>query len=275
MYRFILFVKKVYVLLLFIILEVTALHFYVNGTSYTKARLLPISNIAVVSLYDWSSDLVSYFNLRSENELLTIELVNLKNQLERSRMQLKLSDSIIVQQDSIEYMYTTANIVNNTITRQKNYITIDKGSKDGIEANMAIVSIEGFVIGYVIECSESFSLGTSILNVDFKGSGKIGTSDWYGPIYWNGVNHEYITLSDIPKYAKMDQGDTVFTTNFSSIYPPDLKIGTVESFSLNESLFYDVKVKLFAKMSAVNRVILIRYKNLEERITLEEKYNNI
>ena len=184
-------------------------------------------------------------------------------------------DTIDVKIDSLEYVYASATIVNNTIARQRNYITIDKGTKDGIEVDMAIVSIEGFVVGYVIECSETFALGISILNIDFKSSGRIGNSDWYGPIYWDGVSHENIMLSDIPKYAEINRGDTIYTTSFSSIYPPGVMIGSVESFEINESMLYDVKVKLFAHMSAVNKVLIIKNNNLVEKKTLEEKYNNI
>ena len=275
MYRFILFVKKVYVLLLFIILEVAALHFYVNSSSYTKAILLPISNEVVASFYSCTSGIEAYFNLQKENEVLTSEIIDLKNELERSRLSVQLSDTSVVEFDSVEYVYTSANIINNTISRQKNYITIDKGKRDGIEENMAIVSIDGFVVGYVVECSDSFSLGISLLNRDFKSSGQIGKSGWYGPIYWDGMSHENIVLSDIPRYAQINRGDTIYTTSFSSIYPPGIMIGSVESFELKESLLFDVKVKLFADMAAVRRVLLVKYNNLEERKALEEKYNNI
>ena len=275
MYRFILFVKKVYVLLLFIILEVAALHFYVNSSSYTKAILLPISNEVVASFYSCTSGVEAYFNLQKENEVLTSEIIDLKNELERSRLSVQLSDTSVVEFDSVEYVYTSANIINNTISRQKNYITIDKGKRDGIEENMAIVSIDGFVVGYVVECSDSFSLGISLLNRDFKSSGQIGKSGWYGPIYWDGMSHENIVLSDIPRYAQINRGDTIYTTSFSSIYPPGIMIGSVESFELKESLLFDVKVKLFADMAAVRRVLLVKYNNLEERKALEEKYNNI
>ena len=275
MYRFFLFVKKVYVLLLFIILEVTALHFYANSTSYTKARLLPISNNVVVSLYGWSSDVASYFSLKSENEILLSELTTLKNQLERSITQLEATDTISFVKDDIDYIYTSAKIVNNTITRQRNYITLDKGTNDGVEKNMAIISVEGYVVGYVVECSEAFSLGISILNRDFKSSGKVGDSDWYGPIFWKGISHESITLSDIPKYADLNLGDTIYTTTFSSIFPADVKIGVVEDYNLNELMFYDVEVKLFVNMAAVRKVFLVKYNNIEERISLEKKYNNI
>lgn len=275
MYRFILFVKKVYVLLLFIILEVAALHLYTNSTSYTKASLLPLSNVAVASFYGCYSDVISYFNLRHENIVLVEEVTKLKNELELNRMKLQMAEVPLVEIDSIEYVYASANIVNNTISRQRNYITIDKGSSDGVEKDMAIVSIEGYVVGYVIESSKTFSLGTSILNRDFKSSGRIGNSDWYGPIYWTGENHEEIMLSDIPKYAEINRGDTIYTTNFSSIYPSGVMIGRVESFELNESLLYDVKVKLFAQMAAVNKVLLIKYNSLEERRALEAQYNGI
>lgn len=270
MYRFILFIKKVYVLLLFIVLEATALHFYSNSTNYTKAKLLTVSNSAVGSFYGTISGITSYFGLRKENDRLVDQIVELRNQLEGYRT----ADSPIVI-DSLgatltnDYFYTSATVVNNSISRKDNHIAIDKGARDGIEPGMAITSVDGAIAGYIVKCSEKFSVGMSILNSSFRSSGRIGNSEWYGPIYWDGTSHQYITLTDIPKYATLQRGDTILTTNYSSIFPPQMKIGQVESFALNESLLYDVKVRVFAPMASLNKVLIIKYQDAYERKHLE------
>lgn len=275
--RFILFVKKIYVLLLFIILEVVALNFYANSTSYTRAILLTWSNSVALSLYDATSSVSNYLRLSQDNKELIEEVAQLRNQLELSRKLLSELDTsswedIGIDSIGVEYDYTAAEVVRNTISRQYNYMTINKGSRDGVVPNTAILSPNGALLGYILTCSDKFSVGISILNKDFRGSGRIGNSDWYGPIHWDGANHEIVELTDIPKYAQLNRGDTIYTTKFSSIFPPDMTIGVIDSYELDASMLYRIKVRLFQHMAALNKVLLVKYNDAEERFELESKF---
>lgn len=278
MYRLILFIKRVYVLLLFIILEATALHFYSNSTNYTQAKLLTISNSAVGGLFATFSDVTSYFGLKQENQRLAEEIVTLRNQLETAANQnpVTSADSVMIAGDSVnEYYYMTANVINNSISRQDNLITLDKGWRDGVESGMAIATIDGAIVGYILQSSNKFSVAMSMLNSSFRSSGRIRTTEWYGPVFWDGTSYQHIMLTDIPKYATIQRGDTIVTTNYSSIFPPNMKVGTVESFQLNESLLYDVKVRVFAPMASLNKVMIIKYSDAEERDQLEAEAHSM
>ena len=109
-----------------------------------------------------------------------------------------------------------------------------------------------------------------ILNRNFRTSGKIKGSDNFGSISWDGVSYEYLTLSEIPKYAEIHAGDTIVTTSHSSIFPPDVMIGTVESFALNNATYYDVKVRLHTDIAALNNVSVVKYLDAEEIDMLEQ-----
>ena len=134
MIKFFLFIKKIHFLLLFILLESLAIHYYANSTSYTKVKLVTASNYVVGGIYSQISGLNSYFHLRRENQELARELAVLRNRLDGMKVPLSADDSLsLAAGDSSvlyangvrQYEYFSAKVVNNTITRQENYITVD------------------------------------------------------------------------------------------------------------------------------------------------------
>ncbi|MBE5033902.1 rod shape-determining protein MreC [Gallalistipes aquisgranensis] len=271
MIKLVLFLKKIYVLLLFIVLEFLALHYYANSTSYTKAKLLTASNGVVGGVYGFFSDVNHYFTLKRDNRLLLDEVTELRNRLAAYEG----PDSALVRKtpegELNAYLYASARVVNNSITRQENYLTLNKGLRDGVEADMAVLSPEGCMVGYVLSCSDRFAVCMSVLNRNFRTSGKIKGENYFGSIYWDGLDHQYVILTEIPKYAELSRGDTIVTTDYSSIFPPDMMIGTVEEWTLNNATFYDVKVRLAARIPALTDVLLVKYMDGAERTALEQE----
>ncbi len=279
MIKLILFLKKIQFFLLFIILESLAIHYYANSTSYTKVKLVTASNYVVGGLYAQLSGVSSYFSLRSENRRLVEELARLHNELDALRPDTSRQETFLsVVQDSSwlftptgerRYEYYDARVVNNSFTRQENYITLNKGVRDGMQPNMAVIAGDG-IAGYILSCSERYSVCMSVLNREFNTSGRIKGEEYFGSIYWDGISYEYVTLTEIPKYAPIEKGDTILTTDYSSIFPPDVMIGTVESFELRNATYYEVKVKLHADITRLNHVLAVKYLDAEERDALEE-----
>lgn len=281
MNRLILFIKKTYVLIIFILLEIVAINYYMNSSSYTKARVLTISNSLVGNLHSVISGVGDYFNLRSENDMLLTEIVHLREQIHlQENTPYIINDSVNVNvtpstYDFVErlYLYSTAAVVNNSIASRENYLTIDKGSREGVNRNMAMITPDGTIVGYVLESSERYSVGISILNTNFRTGGKIKDKEFFGSVWWDGRSHTHVMLSEIPKYADIVVGDTI-VTGYSSIFPPDVVIGTVESFELNQSTYYDARVKLATRMPSLKHVLLIDYAHMQEREMLEAEYYN-
>ncbi len=278
MIRFFLFLKKIYFVLLFILLESLAIHYYANSTAYTKVKLVSASNRMVGGLYANLSGIGSYFHLRRENRALQEQLAEAYNRLdvlttgnrEAPPTVLSGADSAYLYQGGARlYEYYSARVVNNSYTRQENYITLDSGVEDGLGANVAILA-NGGIAGYVLSSSEHYSVCMSVLNRNFNTSGRIQGEEYFGSVYWDGTSYEHVTLSDIPKYAPLEVGDTILTTNYSSIFPPDVMIGTVESFLLRNATYYEVKVRLHADMSRLSQVLAVRYLDAAERNSLED-----
>lgn len=270
MIKFVQFIKKIYVLLLFVVLEVIAFNYYANSTSYTKAKLLSASDYAVGGIYKKMSGVGEYFSLRRQNQILLDEVVSLRNTLATytqhdSTVQFRVSEEIA------PYFFSGAQVINNSITRQENYITLDKGLRDNIEANMAVITPDGAIAGYVLACSEKYAVCMSILNKSFRTSGKFKGEEYFGSVYWDGLDHQTVLLSEIPKYAEISVGDTIVTTDYSAIFPPELMIGTVISWELNNSTYFDVKVRLAAPIAKLRQVIVVKYQDAEERMALENE----
>lgn len=272
MNRFVWFIKKIYVFVIFVFLEIAAMNYYANSTSYTKAKLLSATNVVAGGVYRQTAALDDYFGLRAENDRLVDRIAELSNELERYREAAPDIDLVTIRlEEGVgDYVYTTASVINNTLSRPENFITLDKGRRDGVEPNMAVITPEGTLVGYVLDCSERFSVAMSLLNIDFQTSGTIKGKEYLGSVFWDGVSNRYATLSEIEKYGDIAVGDTVVTTEYSSRFPPGVVIGTVDSYEMKQMAYYDVKVKLATRFGSLNRVLLVRYHDIVERMMLEE-----
>ena len=270
MIRFLRFIKKIYVVLLFILLQAFAIHFYANSTSYTKAKMLSASNTVVGGFYGFFSGVGSYFALRGHNDILIDEVSRLRNELAFFQENPALATPL-PEGELPPHEYMTARVVNNSISRQENYITLNRGLRDGVEADMAILTPNGKVAGYVLARSDKYAVGISVLNTEFRTSGRIKGADFFGSVYWDGLDHRHVVLSEIPKYASLNRGDTVVTTDYSAIFPADMMIGTVESWELRNSTYYEVRLKLAAQMSTLKEVLLTRFTDAAERTALEQE----
>ncbi len=269
MYRLILLLKKIYVLLLFVLLELLSLHFYASSTSYTKARLLTFSNVCVGRVYSGLSYVGHYFRLGGENRALAEEVARLRNELEM--FENDPGKTRLPAGEIPAYHHIAARVVSNSVTRQENFFTLNRGMRDEVESDMAVLSPEGYVAGYVLSCSEKFAACISILNTKFRTSGKFLSDSYVGSVYWEGTSTHHVTLSDIPKHAQISKGDTIVTSDYSMIFPAGLLIGTVEEWTLNNHTYtFDVKVKLAADLSALREVVVVRYSDAMERSSLEQ-----
>ena len=271
MHRFVLFLKKISFILLFIVIEAVALRYFANSSSYNQAKVINASNFLLGDIQAGFSGIKHFFSLGRENRQLADEVARLREQL---RYYGQLTDTLSGQLSSGDaeqvYFYNSARVVNNSINKNENFITIDKGMRDGVETEMALLS-DGAIVGYILNCSDRFSVAISILNTRFRTSGRIQGEDYFGSIFWDGLRTDEVVLSEIPKYAPLEVGDTIVTTDYSSFFPPDLKIGTVQSFELINGTYYDARVKLFANIAGLRNVVLVDYVDREEKMELEHE----
>lgn len=270
MLKLLLFLKRIHYVLLFIALEAIAISVFLHSNIYQKAKIAGASDRLVSRIYDKIADISGYFRLRAENDRLIEEIARLRSELTTRAY---IDSLIAVPNDTIAslqyYQYQPARVIRNSIGKRENYLTIDRGAMDGIEPEMALIGDDG-IVGYIVHCSDHFSVAVSILNTEVHTSGGIKGRDFFGSIYWDGLSHREVILDEIPKYADMQIGDTIVTTSFSRIFPPDQPIGTVASYEMVNGTFYKARVKLFTDLARIRHVYAVRYLDQEERRILEE-----
>lgn len=266
MYKLLEFIRSTYVVLLFVVIEAVALHYYAHSSAYTQARLLARSNELAGSVHGFFSGVKHYFELGRENRLLMARVEALQTELARYRSaetEARL-DGYMAGNDT-PYEMTTAAVVSNSINKLRNFIVLNRGLRDGVAPDMAVLSPDGAMVGYVVECSERYAVAISILNTSFRASGKIAGGDYFGSILWDGSDPRRVTMTELSKYSEPHVGDEVVSTGFSQYFPSEIPIGTVERAELNEGrTAYTVDVRLAVDVSGLGDVILVRNKDLRE-----------
>lgn len=265
------FIWKNYFFFLFLLLEVISVALIVQNNSYQRAGFINSSNYVVGSVLQSYSNVTDYFSLKEANEQIAKE-----NALLRSSRQADcsgvyavrgtVSDTILKQ----KYRYVTGKVVGNTTNRRNNYITLNIGEKQGITPDMGVISPEG-VIGIVKNVSENFSSVMSLLNSKTVISCKLKKDGSFGPLSWDGSGYDIAILKDIPAHVKLAKGDTVTTSAYSSTYPENVPVGTVDSYEKNKGeYFYTIRVKLSTNFKKLNSVYVVQNILKGEQDTLEQ-----
>jgi rod shape-determining protein MreC len=182
-----------------------------------------------------------------------------------------LPDSVglLTEMEDSVYRFFSAMVINNSVNKQYNYITLNKGRKHGIKPDQGILNSDG-VVGVITNVSESYSMGFSVLNKRWGVSAKLKKSGIFGPISWDGDNYRYANLNGIPFHVELAVGDTVVTSSYSSVFPEGILIGTVDSFEQPQGEnYYIIKVKLAVDFKAVSYVEIVDNLKKEEIKELE------
>jgi rod shape-determining protein MreC len=170
----------------------------------------------------------------------------------------------------LKYNIMEAKVVNSTISLQANYLTIHRGFAQQVRPNMGVMGPQG-IVGRVVNVSENFAVVMSLLNGQSNVVVKLKNGGERGTISWDGISPLLLTLKDIPKSAKVGKGDTVLTSQISSLFPANIMVGTVyEIVPDNSSNFYTLKVRPSTNFSNIEYVYVIDSKQYDEQKRLED-----
>ena len=177
------------------------------------------------------------------------------------------TDSVHGQQ----YSHTSGEVVENSINKQKNFFTINKGRLQGISTDMAVASFNS-VAGVVVGCSDNYSVAMSLLNLDFRLSVRIKSSGYFGSLSWDGRNYRYAVLGEIPQHISVSVGDTIETTGYSAIFPEGMMVGTVSEYEKRGGDFYRISVALITDFKKLHFVDVIGNLKKGEKVELEKQF---
>lgn len=260
----------------FIFLEIISFGLLFHFNNYQGSAFYTSANNVVGTIYNAQNELTSYFYLKTVNEDLVQRNVELELQLEayNKKLQDLTEDTVGISRLKNEvlgdYTIIKANVINNSINRTDNYITINRGAKSGIKSEMGVVSGNG-VVGIVYLTSENYSVVLPILNSKSNISCKLKNSGYFGFLKWNGGSSEFAYLKDMPRYAKVKVGDTIVTSGHSAVFPSGMPVGIIKSISnTHDGLSYDLKVKMFTDFAKLNEIRVIYKNDDNEQVNLEK-----
>ena len=250
--------------ILFIVLELLSYLIFVTSNHFQRTKFWAFSNSLNGNFNSVVSGAEEYFTLGQTNQKLISENAYLRTLLSQKMTHDELGDTT-----SPKYVYRGAKVVNNSTNRRSNYITLDKGSSDGVEPDMGVISSTG-VVGVVIGVSEHFSTVMSVLHKDAKISAKIKKDGSFGPLSWPGDDYEFGVLNDIPNHVHLTKGDSIVTSSYGALFPENIAIGTIESFEIKSGeSFYTVKVRLSTAFKKLHYAYIVRNKLKAEQDELE------
>lgn len=263
---------------LFLLLEGISIVLVVCFNNYQKATLFTSANSIAGNIYTAMTDVDSYFGLKDENEALINHNNALINEIEVLKNKLRKyedSTSIAVIEQTYHndgFYYNTAKVVNNSINKINNFITIDKGLSQGVGDQMGVFNHQG-VIGVTVTASDNFTVVMPLLNSRSIISCKVKDKALC-TLKWDGSDTQHSYLIDLPRYELFESGDTVVTSGFSSMFPAGIPLGQIERLEDSaDGQSYRAQVKLFVDFSNIDNVFVVGNNNREEQKLLEESIN--
>ncbi len=252
MYNLLVFLKKYNAVLLFLLLEIVCILLILNSLPYHNRKLVSVSNSITGSIHTKMSDISDYFNLKTENELLTQHNAFLMNTLEKYNFN---SDSTFTEQ---AFTYMPANVISNSLYEMNNYIIINKGRVDGVEVDMGVISDNG-VVGKVVNVSNHYASVMSLLNTYSVTSARFVDNQNIASVVWKNDGCDYGTVIDIPAHVDIKKGDLLVTSGFSNTLPAGISIGIIEENIPEErDDFKSARLKFSTNFSTLQHVYVVK-----------------
>lgn len=272
MERLFLFIYQYRSFFTFLVLEIVCVWLLVQNNQYQGAKFFNSSNTLAGNINVRAQNFRDFLSLRETNQRLSEENAFLKRKLEQRNQSLyslnvrEINDPVLINR----FDFLSARVVNNSVHQFKNHLTINKGSKDGIEVGMAVISPDG-AVGKVKATSAHFSVVTTLLNIDVMTSVQLKRTSHFGTVQWNGSNPDYISMLYVPRHVQPLVGDTIITSGYNSIYPEGVLVGTIAEVKLkDEALFHELKVKLSQDFRKLTYVAVVKSTLKEEQQILEQ-----
>ncbi len=264
------FIRKYSFFFLFLGVEALAFYLIFRNNHFQSASFLNSTNEVTGGVYTKYANLSDYLHLKEVNDVLSDENRRLRDSQLQSFERL-FGENIIVK-DTVfkrKYLYTKAKVIKNSTDRQNNYLTLSIGSKNGIENGMGVIGPNG-VVGVVKNVSDHYTSVVSVLHREAKISVKLKKSQYFGSMQWNGEDYKMIGLKDIPNHVQLNEGDTVVTSGFSSIFPEGLNTAVIRTFEVPEGEnFYEIEMQLLNDFKQLSYVYVVKNNALFEVKALE------
>lgn len=274
------FIRRYSVLILFLLLEIISCYLLFRYNRFHQAVYMDVASEITGYLQAQYNTVNSYFLLREENDALRHKLSELQNRLPENFQQPDTTVQLVtdtVRVDSVvtmrRYQYQEAQVVNNSISQPNNYITLHRGSRQGVQPGMVVVG-PGGVVGVVLDVTDNYATVMSVLHRQSRISARLKKTGEAGRIEWDGANPRLVQLRDIPKSVRVKVGDTVLTSQYSD-FPPGIMVGVIQKVIAEQSTNnHLLQVRPSTDFSRIQNVFVVRNLQRDEQLELENRTKN-
>ena len=255
-------IKKYFHLIIFFLLQIFAIILIYQNNNYQHFVISRVAQRVTGPVQKFANFFYRQFRYPTENGYLIQQ--NMELMREKESMFLFSDDSVrsVYFDENAKnkrrmYDISSAHVIFNTINKTHNYLIIDKGKKDGVTHDMAVLSSNG-IVGVTNDVSENFSTVISLLNPYSQISAKIIPINQIGTVVWFDNDPSIAQLIHIPQHLMISVGDSVVTSGYSDAFPKDILIGTViEKFDNPNNTFLTIKIKLATDFRNLHNVYII------------------
>lgn len=256
--------------LLFLLLWSVCFYLVFRNNNFQQTSAFNSANKVAGSVLETVNTVKEYLYLRENNESLARENSKLKGMLSESRYEhdssdVTITDTLLHQQ----YTYMSARVVNNSVNRRNNYLTLNRGSLHGVKKDMGVISSSG-VVGIVKDVSDHYCTVMSVLHKNTSISTRFKKNNYFGSLVWNGGDPSVATLKEVAKHVKFSKGDTLVTTVYSLVFPEGVMVGVVKDWEVKAGdNFYTINVKLSTSLANLSHVYIVDNLMKKEQKELE------
>jgi rod shape-determining protein MreC len=157
-----------------------------------------------------------------------------------------------------------------TTDQLRNYLTINRGSVDGIQQGQGIRNAEG-VVGIVKTVGYNYSVVLPLINIQTNLSCRFTKNDYIATLQWNGKDCRFAQLADVAAHMVVNPGDTIVTSGLSPVFPEGIPVGIVESSVLKDGESYHrIRVRLHTNFKRLKYVEVVQNAHQTELEQLED-----
>ena len=197
-------------------------------------------------------------NASQENERLKEEIDRLSEENNTLVEQVKRQDRVarlIQNEDPDARKIAIATVIGRDSTQWSHIVVIDKGTEDGVEEKLAVVTNAG-VIGHVIQSAGNTSKVLLITDSRSAVDSLFQDSRDTGVVVGTGENQ--VKMKYVPMNAKVEVGNSILSSGLGGTFPKGLKIGVVSSIvKKKQGLFQDILVNPSADFSHLEEVMVL------------------
>ncbi len=264
----------------FIALEIICFVLLFSYNNFQGSVYLSTANEVASRLLSGKDKVTTYFGLAEKNRVLVeqnAQLLQRIAELEMFKTQHHLDS--LSEVETVKRVYragyhvSPAKIIDKSVNKMDNYLTLDRGTADGVAPDMGVMGVDG-VIGVVYKCTEHYSLVMPLLNSNSSISCKLLGSNDFGYLQWHGDDPRYAMLHDLPRYSVVELGDTIVTSGNSSFFPEGVMVGTVEeAYPSTDGLYMRLKVQLSTQFTNLEHVFVMQKMDADELEELQRLLN--